>query len=128
MIRNSKEFGYKALHNKESVRIVRIVYCFICREPVLFTAIYANFCRPVLTNFYLITYALTNLACFLLVVAKVPNFRPVWRWYSWHASLFATIVVTAAMFYLDVLFAFVTVLIVLVFFRAITPASYLEYA
>ena len=42
---------------------------------------------PVLTNFFLITYTLTNLSACLLELSGLPNFRPTWRLYSWHSSL-----------------------------------------
>ena len=41
---------------------------------------------PVLTNFFLVTYTLTNLAAALLALSGVPNFRPHWRYYSWQLS------------------------------------------
>ena len=36
----------KHYNNKESVRIFRIIYCFICRVSLLFTALYAMCTRP----------------------------------------------------------------------------------
>ena len=42
---------------------------------------------PVLTNFFLVTYTLTNLSAALLELSGCPNFRPHWRFYSWHLSL-----------------------------------------
>ena len=71
---------------------------------------------PVLTNFFLITYALTNLACFMLEISKVANFKPTWRYYSWQTSLFGSILVTVTMFYLNVLYGVVTMAVVAVIF------------
>ena len=39
-----------------------------------------------LTNFFLITYTLTNLSAALLELSGCPNFRPTWRYYSWSAG------------------------------------------
>jgi len=41
---------------------------------------------PILTNFFLCTYTLVNLACFLLVVSNCPNFRPTYRCY--HCTMY----------------------------------------
>ena len=40
---------------------------------------------PVLTNFFLITYALTNLSAAALELSGTPNFRPTWHAYCWQA-------------------------------------------
>ena len=53
IIRNDKEFGYKALNNKESIQRVLIIHCFykqtaliiwcfICKESLLFGALYTK--------------------------------------------------------------------------------------
>ena len=49
---------------------------------------------PILTNFFLLTYCLVNLACFLLVSSSIPNFRPTYRVYSWQTSLAGTKICT----------------------------------
>ena len=43
IIRNNTKFAYKALNNKESVQIVLIIYCFICKVSVL---LYSNVSMP----------------------------------------------------------------------------------
>ena len=67
---------------------------------------------PVLTNFFLVTYTLTNLSACLLELAGLPNFRPEWRIYSWHASAAGAILTVTAMVFLNWLFALVTLLLV----------------
>ena len=71
---------------------------------------------PILTNFFLITYTLTNLAAFFLAISKVPNYRPHFRFTHPIASLLGASLTLAAMIYLNALFALVTVLVVLALF------------
>ena len=75
---------------------------------------------PILTNFFLLTYSLTNLATFLLEISGLINFRPSWRLYSWHSALLGGMLNIVVMFYLNVVYASVTVTIILCVFIAIT--------
>ena len=68
---------------------------------------------PVLTNFFLITYTLTNASAALLELSGIPNFRPRWRYYSWHLSLLGAALTVFAMCFLNVKFAIITFLLVL---------------
>lgn len=75
---------------------------------------------PLLTNFFLLTYSLTDLACFLLEYSRVPNFRPTFRFYSWQTSLANSVFVVAVMFYLNWLYALCTVAVVCTVFAYLT--------
>merc|ERR1712151_387484 len=74
---------------------------------------------PILTNFFLLVYCLTNFACFLLVVSRVPNFRPTFRCYSWQTSLAGSVSIAAVMFYLNWFYALLTLLCVVVLYAYI---------
>ena len=67
---------------------------------------------PILTNFFLLTYCLTNLATFLLDISGLINFRPSWRWYCWHTALLGTLLNLIVMFYIGPLYATITCLII----------------
>ena len=69
---------------------------------------------PVLTNFFLVTYALTNLSACLLELSGVPNFRPHWRAYSWQTSALGAFLTVASMFSLNPFFALATIALVMV--------------
>ena len=71
---------------------------------------------PVLTNFFLVTYTLTNLSAALLELAGLPNFRPAWRVYSWHLSLAGAALTVAAMIFLNWVFAIITIALVCALF------------
>lgn len=46
---------------------------------------------PLITLFFLVTYATLNLACFLEGVTRNPSFRPRFRWHHWSLSLLGTL-------------------------------------
>ena len=46
---------------------------------------------PLVTDFYLITYLLLNLSCFLGDLSKTPGWRPSFKYYHKYFSLFGTI-------------------------------------
>ena len=71
---------------------------------------------PILTNFFLVTYTLTNAAAALLELSGVPNFRPHWRVYHWGLSLAGAALTLGAMFFLNYVFALITIAIVVLLF------------
>eukprot|EP00937_MAST-01D_sp_MAST-1D-sp2_P002693 g2693.t1 len=71
---------------------------------------------PILTNFFLVTYGLTNLATFLLTVSGVVNFRPSFRVFSWQSALLGALLNIAVMLYLNVVYAVCTLAILAVLF------------
>jgi len=56
---------------------------------------------PLLTLFFLLTYATTNFATFVHTIAGHPNFRPRFRFFSWHTALLGGIICVGLMFYLQ---------------------------
>lgn len=68
------------------------------------------------TMTYLMTFLVTNLACFLLELSSAPNFRPSFHYFnSWTAAL-GTVVSGATMFFVDGVYATVCVGILVVLF------------
>jgi len=68
---------------------------------------------PLLTNFFLLTFCFTDLACVLLELSRTPNFRPTFRIYSWQTSLLNSMLVIAVMFYLSWIYAMCAIAAVL---------------
>jgi len=60
---------------------------------------------PIATAFFCLSYATVNFSCFLLAISGTPNFRPAFRFYSWHTALAGTISNLVVMFYVDWKFA-----------------------
>eukprot|EP01063_Lacrimia_lanifica_P008496 TRINITY_DN15552_c0_g1_i1.p1 TRINITY_DN15552_c0_g1~~TRINITY_DN15552_c0_g1_i1.p1 ORF type:complete len:1043 (+),score=364.58 TRINITY_DN15552_c0_g1_i1:54-3182(+) len=56
---------------------------------------------PVLTMFFLLTYAFTNFGTLLYKVAGAPNFRPRFRHYNWFTALSGGFLCVGLMFYIE---------------------------
>jgi potassium/chloride transporter 9 len=61
------------------------------------------------TMTYLLTFIITNLACFLLTIGSAPNFRPSFHFFNWQTAFFGTVVSAAVMFFVDRLYAAMSV-------------------
>ena len=56
-----------------------------------------------------VMFVVLNLACAVLELMQVPNFRPVFRLYSWRGALLGAVICTVAMFAISPINAGVTV-------------------
>eukprot|EP00761_Pharyngomonas_kirbyi_P014727 gb/GECH01014757.1/.p1 GENE.gb/GECH01014757.1/~~gb/GECH01014757.1/.p1 ORF type:complete len:964 (+),score=178.28 gb/GECH01014757.1/:1-2892(+) len=73
-----------------------------------------NEIAPFTSMFFLLSYAFTNFACFLLSVTGAPNFRPLFSYWSWHSALLGSILCFGAMFFIKPLYAAISLLIQLI--------------
>ncbi|KAK5247199.1 hypothetical protein LTR16_006831, partial [Cryomyces antarcticus] len=71
------------------------------------------------TMTYLMTFLVTNLACFLLKVSSAPNFRPSFHYFNWWTAAIGTIVSGATMFFVDGVYASACVGVLVVIFLII---------
>ncbi|KAI0225930.1 hypothetical protein L0F63_006154, partial [Massospora cicadina] len=60
-----------------------------------------NLVAGVVTMFFVLTFGVTNLACFLLKVGAAPNFRPSFRYFKGWTALVGVVFCFGAMFYVD---------------------------
>lgn len=90
------------------------------RNAVLFTAALAqvficfgdlDIIAPICTSFFCLAYAAVNMTCFLLQVTGVPNFRPSFRYHTWHLSLLGTALNLGVMIYLNATYAAVSLVV-----------------
>ena len=51
-----------------------------------------NAIAPILSMFFLLTYAIINLTCYVLDISGTPNFRPGFKYFSWKTSIFGLLV------------------------------------
>lgn len=58
-----------------------------------------------ITMTYLMTFLVTNLACFLLKVSSAPNFRPSFHFFSWQTAAVGALASGATMFFVDGFYA-----------------------
>eukprot|EP00949_MAST-11_sp_MAST-11-sp1_P004576 g4576.t1 len=70
-----------------------------------------NAIAPLITNFFMSSYALTNFACYSNSIAKTPGWRPTFRYYNKWLSLFGTFLCVIFMFWLNLWMSLATVII-----------------
>ncbi len=104
---------------------VAVLIAFIISECVLFIGS-LNLIAPLVTIFYLLAYFGVNLACLALDLASAPNFRPTFKYFSWHTSLLGMIGAITMTFIVSVVYAAIAValligLIIILYFRDFPP-------
>ncbi|GCC20647.1 hypothetical protein chiPu_0019212 [Chiloscyllium punctatum] len=72
-----------------------------------------NTIAPVISNFFLASYALINFSCFHASYSKSPGWRPAFKFYNMWVSLLGTVLCCAVMFVINWWAAVITVAIVL---------------
>jgi potassium/chloride transporter 9 len=61
------------------------------------------------TMTYLMTFLVTNLACFLLSIGSAPNFRPSFHFFNWQTAFSGAVVSGLVMFFVDQVYAAVSI-------------------
>ncbi|PUU72580.1 amino acid permease-domain-containing protein [Tuber borchii] len=80
-----------------------IILTFLLSQLTLFGDI--NQIANIVTMTYLMTFLVTNLACFLLKIGSAPNFRPSFRYFTWWTAAAGAVVSGATMLFVDKLYA-----------------------
>ena len=70
-----------------------------------------NQVAPLITNFFILCYALTNFACFRASMAAMPGWRPSFKFYNKYVSLAGAIACVAILFALDWITALVSIVL-----------------
>lgn len=68
---------------------------------------------------YMVTFFVMNLACFLLKIGSAPNFRPAFKFFSWHTAVLGSVMSAAAMFFIDEMYATSSVILLVMLFLLI---------
>ena len=76
-----------------------IIFTFIVAQLTMLADV--NRIASCITMTYLMTFLVTNLACFLLTISSAPNFRPSFRYFNWWTAAAGTLVCAVAMFVVD---------------------------
>ena len=74
----------------------------------------------------LATFFVVNIACFTLTVTGAPNFRPLFRYFSWHTCLAGAVLCLVSMFFVQHVYAALVLLaafVLLVIFHYIAPPT-----
>ncbi|KAF2655346.1 hypothetical protein K491DRAFT_778779 [Lophiostoma macrostomum CBS 122681] len=72
-----------------------------------------------ITMTYLMTFLVTNLACFLLKIGSAPNFRPSFHFFNWQTAAVGAVVSGATMFFVDGVYASGCVALLIIIFLLI---------
>ncbi|KAI6362555.1 hypothetical protein MCOR25_006190 [Pyricularia grisea] len=68
---------------------------------------------------YQLTFFTMNLACFLLKIGSAPNFRPAFKFFSWHTAFAGSLLSAFAMFFIDETYATMAVILLVFLFLLI---------
>ncbi|KAL4944882.1 hypothetical protein BDV06DRAFT_186027 [Aspergillus oleicola] len=88
---------------KNDEPIIAIIVTFIAAQLTMLFDI--NQIASFVTMAYLMTFLVTNLACFLLKIGSAPNFRPSFHYFNWQTAATGTVVCGASMFFVDGIYA-----------------------
>ena len=108
-------FGQGSARNDEPT------YAIIITQIVAQLAMLCNINQiaSLVTMTYLMTFLVTNLACFLLTISSAPNFRPSFHYFNLWTAGFGALSSGVSMFFVDGLYASVCVGILVVIFLII---------
>ncbi|XP_063044430.1 solute carrier family 12 member 1 [Engraulis encrasicolus] len=79
-----------------------------------------NVIAPIISNFFLASYALINFSCFHASIAKSPGWRPAYKYYNMWLSLFGAVLCCAVMFVINWWAALLTYGIEIILFIYVT--------
>ncbi|CAI6341974.1 unnamed protein product [Periconia digitata] len=71
------------------------------------------------TMTYLMTFLVTNLACFLLKIGSAPNFRPSFHFFNWQTAAVGAVLSGATMYFVDGVYASACVALLIMIFLII---------
>lgn len=94
-------FGQGSKKTDEPICAIILTY-LVAQVTMLFDI---NRIASFVTMAYLMTFLVTNLACFLLKIGSAPNFRPSFHYFSWKTAVAGTLVSGASMIFVDGLYA-----------------------
>lgn len=94
-------FGKGSKKSDEPIFAIIVTY-LVAQLTMLFDI---NQIASFVTMAYLMTFLVTNLACFLLKIGSAPNFRPSFHYFSWKTAVAGTLVSGASMIFVDGLYA-----------------------
>jgi len=69
-----------------------------------------NAVAPLITMFFMITYALINFSVFLLSIGKSPGWRPSFKYSHWSTGLLGFLLCMGIMFLIEYMYAFIAIL------------------
>eukprot|EP00058_Branchiostoma_floridae_P006141 XP_002591629.1 hypothetical protein BRAFLDRAFT_114607 [Branchiostoma floridae] len=68
-----------------------------------------NALAPIVSLLFILCYAAVNIACLALEWASAPNFRPMFKYFTWHTCLLGAISCLVMMFLIDPMYAAIAI-------------------
>ncbi|XP_074496324.1 solute carrier family 12 member 9 [Sebastes fasciatus] len=104
---------------------VSVLISWILVQLVLFSG-KLNTIASIVTIFFLLVYAAVDLACLALEWASAPNFRPTFRYFTWHTCVLGIVGCAVMMFLINAIYAFASIafmLLLLLLIHYLSPTS-----
>ncbi|XP_060098806.1 solute carrier family 12 member 9-like [Heteronotia binoei] len=104
---------------------VAVVLSWLLVQLVLFSG-KLNTIAAIVTIFFLLVYATVDLACLALEWASAPNFRPTFRYFTWHTCVLGIAGCTVMVFFISPIYASASVAFMIVLLLALhylSPSS-----
>ncbi|GBG33888.1 Solute carrier family 12 member 2 [Hondaea fermentalgiana] len=101
-------FGKGRGASNEPVRAYLLTFVITC-GCVLIGSL--DVIAPLISNFFMVSYAFTNYACFASSMAHYPGWRPSFKYYNKWLSLFGFLLCIVVMFMMDYLTSIITVVV-----------------
>ncbi|KAI1096955.1 amino acid permease-domain-containing protein [Rostrohypoxylon terebratum] len=107
--------------NKRDDPILAVLVTYIIAQIALFADL--NQIATFISMGYQMTFFVMNLACFLLKIGSAPNFRPAFKFFSWHTAFVGSVLSAAAMFSIDETYAASAICVLIFLFLIIHYTS-----
>nr|XP_046149837.1 solute carrier family 12 member 9-like [Oncorhynchus gorbuscha] len=104
---------------------VSVLLSWFLVQLVLFTG-KLNTIASIVTIFFLLVYAAVDLACLALEWASAPNFRPTFRYFTWHTCVLGIVGCAIMMFLINAIYASASIafmLLLLLLIHYLSPTS-----
>uniref|UniRef100_A0A8C1WY94 Solute carrier family 12 member 9 n=1 Tax=Cyprinus carpio TaxID=7962 RepID=A0A8C1WY94_CYPCA len=104
---------------------VSVLISWFLVQLVLFSG-KLNTIASIVTIFFLLVYAAVDLACLALEWASAPNFRPTFRYFTWHTCVLGIIGCAIMMFLINAIYASASIafmLLLLLLIHYLSPVS-----
>eukprot|EP01138_Halocafeteria_seosinensis_P005582 gb/GECG01005705.1/.p1 GENE.gb/GECG01005705.1/~~gb/GECG01005705.1/.p1 ORF type:complete len:1090 (+),score=107.31 gb/GECG01005705.1/:1-3270(+) len=102
--------------------ILGILISYVIAQGCIFMG-NLNAVASLISQFFLLVYMFTNLACFTLRIAGAPNFRPKFRYFSWHTALAGALCCAVILFISGPVTASISVVILILVWLYISYSS-----
>uniref|UniRef100_A0A8C2ZLU9 Solute carrier family 12 member 9 n=1 Tax=Cyclopterus lumpus TaxID=8103 RepID=A0A8C2ZLU9_CYCLU len=104
---------------------VSVLLSWFLVQLVLFSG-KLNTIASIVTIFFLLVYAAVDLACLALEWASAPNFRPTFRYFTWHTCVLGIVGCVVMMFLINAIYASASIafmLLLLLLIHYLSPTS-----